>query len=54
MIVRQQIGIEIESETISMIRFADDIVRITESERDLQRAVNETTETLRTFKNENR
>jgi len=36
-LTRQQIGVKIEEETISMIRFADDIVIITENEGDEQK-----------------
>lgn len=49
-LTRQTIRIKIREETISMIYFTDDIVIITESERDVQRAINEMEGILRTFK----
>jgi hypothetical protein len=47
-LTRLDIGIKIGVEIVSMIRFADDIVVIAESEGDIQRAVEEMDEMLRT------
>ena len=47
-LTRLNIGIKIGGEIVSMIRFADDIVVIAESEGDIQRAVEEMDEMLRT------
>lgn len=49
-LVRREIGIKIGGEIISMIGFADNIVIITESKKDSQRAINKMAETLKTFK----
>jgi len=46
-LTRLNIGIKIGGEIVSIIRFADDIVVIAESKGDLQRAVEETDEMLR-------
>jgi len=47
-LTRLNIGIKIGLEIVSIIRFADDIVIIAESEGDIQRAVEEMDEMLRT------
>jgi len=47
-LTRLNIGIKIGGEIVSMIRFAHDIVVIAESEGDIQRAVEEMDEMLRT------
>jgi len=47
-LIRLNIEIKIGGEIVSMIRFADDIVVIAESEGDIQRAVEEKDEMLRT------
>ncbi|KAE9527065.1 hypothetical protein AGLY_013713 [Aphis glycines] len=47
-VTRLNVGIKIGGEIVSIIRFADDIVVIAESEGDLQRAVEEMDEMLRT------
>ncbi|XP_025413749.1 uncharacterized protein LOC112685915 [Sipha flava] len=47
-LTRLNIGIKIGGKIVSMIRFADDIVVIAESEGDIQRAVEEMDEILRT------
>jgi len=49
-LTRQQIGVKIRRETISMIRFANDIVIITENEGDEQKKFLCYVETLTTFK----
>jgi ribosome-interacting GTPase 1 len=48
-LTRLNIGIKIGGEIVSMIRFADDIVVIAESEGDIQHAVEEMDEMLRTL-----
>jgi hypothetical protein len=48
--IRLQIWFRIGGETIFMIRFADDLVIITESEGNLWRAINEIAQTLNIFK----
>lgn len=48
---------KIREKIISIIRFVDDIVIVSESEGDMQQAINKIEETLRTFKmkiNENK
>lgn len=47
-LTRLNIGIKIGGEIVSMIRFADDIVVIAESEGEIQRAVEEMDEMIRT------
>jgi len=47
-LTRLNIGIKMGGEIVSMIRFADNIVVVAESEGDIQRAVDEMDEMLRT------
>lgn len=45
--MKKQIEVKIREDIISMIRLTDDMVIITESEGDIQLAINEVDETLK-------